>query len=204
MIYWNPHDRIVRASNKLLAFQELAKNDEINLPAFTDRLDVATEWLASGNTALVVCRRVLSGHSGAGIVLASKVDELVQAPLYTQYVKKRKEFRVHVAFGSVIDVQEKRIRKDFEGQSDKQIRNYHNGWVYCREEIQEPTDLRQMALASISQLGLDFGAVDIIWNEHSNKSYVLEVNTAPGLEGTTVEKYGNAFLEQMKNERAYQ
>jgi hypothetical protein len=42
-------------------------------------------------------------------------------------------------------------------------------------------------------LELDFGAVDLIWNENQNVVYVLEVNTAPGMEGTTLENYCDAF-----------
>jgi D-alanine-D-alanine ligase-like ATP-grasp enzyme len=40
---------------------------------------------------------------------------------------------------------------------------------------------------------LDFGAVDVIWNEKEDKYYVLEVNTACGLEGTTLDKYVEQF-----------
>ena len=36
---------------------------------------------------------------------------------------------------------------------------------------------------------LDFGAVDIIFNERENKAYVLEINSAPGLEGSTIQDY---------------
>ena len=45
----------------------------------------------------------------------------------------------------------------------------------------------------LKELGLDFGAVDVIWNEHESKAYVLEINTAPGLEGSTVEDYKEFF-----------
>jgi hypothetical protein len=38
-------------------------------------------------------------------------------------------------------------------------------------------------------LHLDFGAVDVGWNEHHGEATIYEVNTAPGLEGTTLEKY---------------
>jgi D-alanine-D-alanine ligase-like ATP-grasp enzyme len=47
---------------------------------------------------------------------------------------------------------------------------------------------------------LDFGAVDIIYNAKRNECYVLEVNTAPGLEGTTVEKYATKFASELKDE----
>lgn len=167
----------------------------VSIPPHTTDKAVATGWAGEGK--VVVCRRKLNGHSGAGIVVAARVEDIVDAPLYTQYVKKAKEFRVHVAFGQVIDVQAKRKRIDFSGEVNFAVRNHDNGWVYCRENIEEPADLRDQALRSISALGLDFGAVDIIYNQHYNKCYVLEVNTAPGLEGTSVTKYTEAFVQHL-------
>lgn len=167
--------------------------NDINIPPVTTIKAVAIEWANAGK--VVVCRTKLNGHSGAGIIVAAREEDVVDAPLYTQYIKKKYEYRVHVAFGEVIDIQAKRKRTEFEGEVDYAIRNHERGWVYCRENIVEPTGLREQAIQAILTLGLDFGAVDIIYNEHQNKCYVLEVNTAPGLEGTTVEKYTNAFAE---------
>ena len=47
-------------------------------------------------------------------------------------------------------------------------------------------------------VGLKFGAVDLIWNELENKSYVLEINTAPGLTGATLEKYAQAIVKDIQ------
>jgi glutathione synthase/RimK-type ligase-like ATP-grasp enzyme len=44
-------------------------------------------------------------------------------------------------------------------------------------------------------LGLDFGAVDIGHRIIDNKVFVFEVNTAPGIEGTTLQRYVNTFNE---------
>ena len=82
---------------------------------------------------------------------------------------------------------------------DTKIRNHKNGWVYAREGITIPDDLEQQAFNTMQALGLKFGAVDLIWNEHENKSYVLEVNTAPGLVGTTLSKYVDAFVKDINN-----
>lgn len=188
------------AGNKLLTFQVFDPTDgdpitEVRIPDFTTSYEQACNWVTSGIT--VVCRTKLQGHSGAGIVLAAREEDVVRnCPLYVKYVKKAKEFRVHVAFGEVIDVQAKRKRADYEGETDYAIRNHHTGWVYCRENIEEPADLREQALRAILILGLDFGAVDIIYNQHYNRCYVLEVNTAPGLEGQTVASYTNAFVKK--------
>lgn len=186
------------AGNKLSTFRVLEGKDGIRIPVFTTDRSVAAGWLRDG--IVVVCRTNLRGHSGAGIVLANSEDQLVSAPLYVQYVKKQKEFRVHVAFGEVIDVQEKRKRSELpeDFSVNFQVRNHQTGWVYCREDIIEPTGLRDMACLCTASLGLDFGACDLIWNEKRNECYVLEVNTAPGLEGSTVDKYAQVFTEKLK------
>lgn len=195
----NSFTAVATASNKLSTFRALENVDGVCIPVFSTDGDVAKGWLRDGIG--VVCRTKLSGHSGDGIVLVTQLDqEIVQAPLYVQYVKKQKEFRVHVAFGEVIDVQEKRKRRDLpeEFTTNFQVRNHQTGWVYCREEIIEPIELRSMAISAVLALGLDFGAVDMIWNEKRNECYVLEVNTAPGIENTTVEKYAEVFVKALK------
>ncbi|MNY81884.1 hypothetical protein D3C86_2236870 [compost metagenome] len=50
-------------------------------------------------------------------------------------------------------------------------------------------------MLAVNALGLDFGAADVIWNDHRKQAFVLEVNTAPGLTGTTLEKYAKALKE---------
>lgn len=197
--YFNSFAGVSLASNKLRTFQALEKVDGVRIPEFTTSGDTAKQWLVAG--VAVVCRTKLTGHSGDGIVLANgKEASLPAAPLYVKYIKKQKEFRIHVAFGEVIDVQEKRQRKDLSEDFivDYKVRNHHTGWVYCREDIQEPEEMRAMAIATVRALGLDFGAVDVIWNEKANQCFVLEVNTAPGLEGTTVEKYAEAFVKELR------
>lgn len=195
----NPHLAVALASNKLGTFRALENKDDIRIPVFTADHGVAMGWLRDGIS--VVVRHQLSGHSGAGIELVNPPqDTLPAAPLYVQYIKKQSEFRVHVAFGEVIDVQQKRKRRDLEEGfvANFQVRNHHTGWVYCREDIHEPTGLREMATAAVLACGLDFGAVDIIHNAKRGENYVLEINTAPGLEGTTVTKYAEAFVKALK------
>jgi len=193
------------ASNKLLTFQVFAAWNEnqhdaaklIPYPDWTAEFEIAQDWLANGCT--VLARHNLTGHSGQGIVVHTPDNpDLARAPLYVKYKKKKKEFRVHVFKNpngelEVIDVQEKRKDRDYGGERDNRIRSHSTGWVYCRNEILEPQGLRSNGINAVAALALDFGAVDIIWNERENKCYVLEVNTAPGLEGTTLTKYVDAI-----------
>lgn len=167
------------------------------IPEYTTERDVALSWVRDG--VLVVGRTKLNGHSGAGIILAGREEDVPDnCPLYVKYIKKKHEYRVHVAFGKVIDVQHKRKRRDYDGDVDYAVRNHHTGWVYCREDLEVSDAVKQSAIAAVAALGLDFGAVDIIYNERYNAHYVLEVNTAPGLEGTSVENYANIFYEELK------
>lgn len=193
---FNRPEAVAKATDKLETFKAFQQAEFTHVPEWTTEKAVAEQWIKDGFA--VVCRTVLNGHSGRGIVLVDQLDGLVDAPLFTQYVKKLKEFRVHVAFNDVIDVQEKRRRSDVGKDADSRIRNHHTGWVYCREEIVEPTDLRQVAQSALAALGLDFGAVDIIWNQKQDRCYVLEVNTACGLEGTTLINYVNLLREHAK------
>ncbi len=192
---WNASPNIGNASNKLTTFDLFQAAEMPGMLEYNTSYDTAVEWVSAGK--VVVCRTKLNGHSGAGIVIAGRPEEVVRGcPLFVVYKKKKSEFRVHVAFGSVIDVQQKRQRKDYDGQVDYAVRNHHTGWVYTRGDVEWSDDYANLAIRAVDVLGLDFGAVDIIYNEHENRYYVLEVNTAPGLEGTTIEKYAEAFAKE--------
>ena len=97
-------------------------------------------------------------------------------------------------FGKVVDTQKKARRYDVADEDvDWQIRNYTNGFIYMRENFTWPKDVEKQALAAVKTLQLEWGAVDVIWNDHAQKAYVLEVNTAPGLEGQTLKIYANVL-----------
>jgi hypothetical protein len=178
------------ASNKLWFFQHFA--GEPYVPEFwTRKEDIPDEAFP------VVCRTVLTGHSGAGIVLADVRSQLVSAPLYVRYVPKQDEFRVHVGLTpdgntTTISVQQKKRRLDHD-QPNWKIRNHANGFIYAREGVDPPARVIDAAHAALVHVGLDFGAVDVIWNDKQGKAYVLEINTAPGIEGQTVDDYANYF-----------
>lgn len=180
--------------NKRSAFE--AFDGHTRLPPWTTDPEVAREWVQSGR--LVVGRTKLTGHSGEGIVIIENSLDFVQAPLYTGYIKKEKEYRIHCAFGHVIDIQQK-IRDPGREPTDWKVRNHANGFIYVRNNIVVPEDAKVQALLAFESSGLDFGAVDVIWNQHEQKAYVLEINTAPGLTGTTIQRYAEAFKSAFAN-----
>ncbi len=191
----NRPEAVSIASNKLSFFEKVS--GIVSVPDYTTDTELAYEWL---ETSEVLGRMFLSSNSGKGIVFLSEDPNVVIAPLYTRYIPKKREFRVHVVRGSVLDVTEKKLRLyDDSGNSvdpakvDFRIRNMRNGFVFARESVEAPEMVTQQALLAVKTVGLDFGAVDVIWNDKRQMAYVLEVNTAPGITGTTLLKYKEAF-----------
>jgi glutathione synthase/RimK-type ligase-like ATP-grasp enzyme len=189
--------RLREGTDKLSQFRAF-KAAGVSCPEFTENIENAKQWLADGSA--VVCRTLLRASEGRGIVVAEQPEALVPAPLYTRYVKKKKEFRVHVLNGEVLDVQEKRKRKDHQGERDARIRNVANGFVFCRDGIVEPTGLRDLAQKAVAALGYSLGAVDVVYNERADSLYVLEVNSTPGMEGTTLQKYADKIAAWYKTQ----
>lgn len=187
--------RLTPGTDKLTQFT-LFQQAGVACPEWTTSIDTARQWITEGNT--VVCRRLLRASEGRGIVIAETADQLVPAPLYTKYVKKKKEYRVHVFSGKVIDVQEKRKRKGFEEERNHKVRNLANGYVFCRDNITEPGGLRPLAVAATTALKYNIGAVDIAYNEKGNRLVVLEVNANPGMQGTTLNNYAVNIINWFK------
>lgn len=187
----NNPDSVNIARNKLRAFRELQRLGRVRIPEFTDSPQIARGWLRTGSVCI---RHTTTGHEGNGLRIVSQGDYEVfdrerVAPLYTKYIKKRSEWRVHVVLGEAIHVQQKVRRRD---AVPNRIRNTANGYVFTSSR-EAPDDVVRQGISAVQDLGLDFGAVDVVWNEHHQQATVLEVNTAPGIEGITVEKYANAL-----------
>lgn len=189
----HPED-VARASNKLSFFRSM-RDTGVRVVPWADNVADAEKFILDGHD--VVCRTILNGHSGNGIVIVDTVNDLEVTPakLYTQYKKKQSEWRIHIAFGKVFDIQRKVLGADAPEEINWRVRNHAGGFIYQRKDLDVPEDVLHQALECMTASLLDFGAVDVLWNEHEQKAYVLEINTAPGLEGESVIKYGDVFRE---------
>ena len=187
----NKHIHVKRAGNKLAAFNKMQEGG-VSIPSFTEEKWEANMWINDGSA--VVCREKLNGYGGDGIVMANTIHELVEAPLYTRYIKKKSEWRVHVFRDEIIMLQRKARRLDVpDDEVNWQVRNHDNGFIFEHMEVNPPVQVVDEAVKAVKALALDFGAVDVIFNERDDAAYVLEVNCAPGLEGTTLERYSAAI-----------
>lgn len=191
----NPSTATSLLINKLFFLRYLETISGVNCVPFTICPNVAKEW---GTT--VVERHTLTGNSGKGIKIKEKGEALERAPLYTKYIPKDSEWRVHMIGDRVVDVQKKTVKQGTQPTTWK-VRSHDNGFIFIRSEGAPPTVLEQAQKvhAFFRERGLTFAAYDVIFNKKQGKAYVLEGNTAPGLEGTTIQKYADALKEYINN-----
>jgi len=190
----NSPEAVRKAADKLSFFS--AMGDSPIVPKWTTDHARAVEWVSDGKT--VFGRKVLTGHSGNGIIVmnSDNQDQWQPCPLYTMYMPKKEEYRVHFFKDKVIFVQRKAMVKDFQNPNF-QIRNLQNGFIYANQNIELPVPVQQVVtnfLDDHNALGLDFGAIDVIYNQKADKALILEVNSAPGLQGSTL----NAYVEAIR------
>lgn len=177
-------------------------------PFYTSRQGVL-DWVDRNGGwpagAVVYCRTLTRANRGRGIVVAKNVDELVEAPLYTYGYPCKREYRVHVFDGRVIDVVAKvritdKNNPKFKENPDPFIRNSETGYSFARDAVKIPqsvmSDLSSYATHAVNRLSLTFGAVDIV-RDVNNKLSILEVNTAPGIMGSALLKYTEAITDMI-------
>lgn len=187
--YLNNPMAVGLASDKLRSLTVLSQNGVPVVPFTTSQAE-AREWRETGS--FVYSRTLLNASEGRGIVVTGPFEgeDVPYAPLYTKYIGRNTEYRVHVFREEVIDFAQKKKRRGEE--ADQMVKSHSNGWIFAREEVVILTEALEASIQAVSVLGLDFGAVDVLAGSNGSV-YVLEVNTAPGLEGTTLRRYAEAF-----------
>lgn len=192
------------ASDKLKCFQALAAG-KVDTLEFTAQREVAVDWNRKHS---VIAHTDVHGHSGSGLLRVVPESTHYNVPycnLYTKYFQKDTEVRIlAIKNGAGYDtmfLEKKRILPEryaefgLAGKPDWFIRTHNNGWIFSREAtpIQSALDL---AGNTMSVLGLEFGAVDILVKK--TECRVGEVNTAPGLEGITLDFFKTGLSRLLK------
>jgi len=195
----NPMKIVKKVSNKQSFFLSCREAENPpRIPIFFTTVDAALDAVYMGKT---VMGRSLHGSSGSGIVFFEESPTaFMRAEFWVQYKKKISEYRVHIMNSEIFLVQKKFIRvslpdgSEFDSRGiNTRIRSHKNGYIFGRYNFTVPEDCINQALLAYKVSGLDFGAVDVIWNAYEQKAYVLEINTAPGMTGTTPADYIKAF-----------
>lgn len=187
-----PQFKYGQSVNKLSQYQWF-KNNNIPCLEFTTELNEAIQWCENGHT--VFGRKYLNASCGKGIMVFETPDDVVPCPVYTLYKKKKREFRVHVFKDQVVSVVEKKRKKEFDGERDTKIRNVANGYVFVQQNVDEPDGLRELAVQAAKVSYSDFRGVDIGYNKLKDELFVIEVNSAPGIQGNNINRYLEAMVQ---------
>lgn len=191
----NKYTSIFKSVNKETTFEYL-QDYGVSIPKRTKLRDIAANWIDQGH--IVFCRQELEGHNGAGIVVARTKDQLVQAPLYTQYFETEHEYRVHVFKDDAIFVTEKGIASDAGPNPDPMVKSGNDWSMNWVDPRAVPSSVKYEAILATKAVGLDFGAIDIGFHGADNETVVFETNTAPGGFGpVTLRKYVEAFRREI-------
>jgi hypothetical protein len=134
---------------------------------------------------------------------------------FLQFIPGTREYRVHLfAKNRALDSDErsvedytsvKMVEKVWQGAGipdpDLPQKNHDFGWVFLGQQGRREEELgvvRYAAKQAISALGIDFGAVDVMYRIRDKEPFVLEVNSAPSLaddNSNTCEVYARRILK---------
>lgn len=110
---------------------------------------------------------------------------------------KTHEYRVHCAHGKVLIIQEKPL-VDGEIRGNQAVN--HESWRILKWSEFHPGICIE-SLRAVEALGLDYGAVDIMYNAENNTFAICEVNTSPSINTEyTSGKYGKYFDWLIRND----
>lgn len=185
-------------ANKFKFFELFKKSPDFLsiIPDYATNTSKVNDWFVQDNKTIVVARTILNGHSGEGIKIFNLSDAedngFPRAPLYTKYIPKKEEYRVHFSRKTGIFFKQRKAMVHGTEKPNWKIRNLAGGFIYANQDVETPKvvdNVAEMFYNGLEAGGLDFGALDIIYNERTDRAYILEVNTAPGLSGRTLEAY---------------
>jgi glutathione synthase/RimK-type ligase-like ATP-grasp enzyme len=167
----------------------------LNFPEFTESKEKAMEM---AQTNPVVCRTLLRAKAGKGIVIADTPEQIVDAPVYVAYHKKTNEYRVSLYRGEVVCIREKRLKKGYEAPAgrDGRVRSHDNGYVFCEPLVPLSEAAITMCKEAAKITKSDIVGIDLAYHKTTDYYFMLEVNTAPGMQGLTVKQFADAILKE--------
>lgn len=184
--------RIVGGFDQLVVFKEKG----IPCPDFTIHLEEARKWLESGE---VFGRNKV--HEKGHDIVGHHSPEWTGREFWSKVIpNKKEEYRIHIFAGE--DIQQavkvfdpKAVRKR---NDDLPIQNTETGWKY-NHSFKRSDNAINLAKHAVEVLGYLWGAVDLL-EDLDGYCYVLEVNTAPGMDDTTARAYANAIQKYVRHQ----
>lgn len=165
-------------------FEQLVKLQGANIPVPT--FAAANRAHGTPFKYPILARRT-NHHGGTDIAITMQPEDInvrIQqgANFFTEFIPVKDEYRVWIYRRRHLGTYKKYLK--YPEKYKRVGRNYQNGFAFeLVPAASLPRNAVDLAASAVEALGLDFGAVDILESTESGKFYVLEVNTAPGVEG---------------------
>lgn len=195
----NSLEAVLRTSNKLTMLETMLAAGVATLQFSTDLSVIESFKDREGNVYI---------RNKQGVVRYGNDYDAARDLYFSRPIRfKRREYRVHVFNGKVLGAYEKVPLSLAEGQPrnaetlPKLFKSDTCRFVRCDLEVDENglnprvnAAAQQMCIDAVNSLGLTFGGIDLVRNKHSEFT-VVEVNSAPGLNGLNVERWVQAIKE---------
>ena len=214
----NSQDMVRAASNKRRA-RIIFKEAEIPAPTlFLRSRDIPKEGLP-------VIGRTSYHRKGRGFWFCKTSRDLQRATdagatHFLEFIPQTREYRVHTFIKArhreipskertadhyvSIKVSEKVWQGDTQPDPNEPQKNHEFGWTFLGQQNRRAEELdvvRYAAKQAIASLGMDFGAVDVMYKLRTKQPFVLEVNSTPSLSddnANTCEVYAKRILKTLK------
>ncbi len=217
----NTADMVRAASNKKRA-RSIFQDAEVPAPTFFARArDVS-------KADLPVIGRTSYHRKGRGFWFCDTERDLTHAvdrgaTHFLGFVPNTREYRVHTFVKGKhretppeerkadhyvsIKVSEKVWQGERQPNRKEPQKNHEFGWVFLGQQNRREEELdvvRYSAKQAIASLGMDFGAVDVMYKIKTKQPFVLEVNSSPSLaddNANTCEIYAKRILKTLEPEK---
>jgi hypothetical protein len=148
-------------------------------------------------------RTTLTGHGGIGIHVITNEEQWNRTwrngYWWTSFIRLSSEYRVIIFNGEPIRIF-KKIREDGTDREDFPIRNNDNGYHFSYRSDTEAfpnllsfIDTKLKSLIPIGFYGLDVGKI-----RDTEDFFVLELNSAPGLNTNTIAVLGDKLIDTLE------
>jgi len=171
--------------DKLAQFR-LMREGGVRVPDFTANGGLVSIQNPLGDFSGVWFGRKLRHRGGTDIALVLQLEDFAArrasgSEFFTKFIPSTAEYRVWIYRRKHLGTYVKVLRHPSQYRGIG--RNYDNGFAFNLVDSDAvPRAAVDMAAQAVTSLGLDFGAVDMLLGK-DGQYYVLEVNTAPGVEG---------------------
>jgi len=210
----NSRDMVRASSNKKQARQQF---EEAGVPA--PQLFLTAKDVKADN--LPVVGRTSYHSKGRGFWFCKTLQEVRDAvnsgaTHFLEFIPGSREYRVHSFIKSdylevpceertpdhfvSIKISEKVWTSPGEPDAAAPQKNHQFGWTFLGHQNRRKEELdviRYAAKQTMAALGMDFGAVDVMYRMRNKQPYVLEVNSTPSLadeNSDTCERYARRIL----------